>query len=308
MASELREVYVKTVSELAKSDPKVVVLEADLSSSIGTDKLQSELKDRYINVGIMEAEEIGVAAGISIVGFIPFIHSFGPFLTRRVFDQVFLSLGYSQRHAILVGTDPGVTAEVNGGTHMPFEDIALMRTIPNAFIYEPSTAEEFEATLRYAHANKGLHYIRVMRKSPPEVDRVFKGVDEGYSLVKEGTDGTIFACGLMVKEALEAAKQLETEDHISLAVIDLFKIKPLNEELVLEAAEKGPIITAENHNVIGGLGSSIAEFVGENYPVKIARIGVVEQFGQVGKTDFLIKEYELDSDSIYKKAKKIFQK
>ncbi len=308
MSAELREVYVRTVSALAQEDPRVVIMEADLSSSIGTHKLKDQLQDRYVNVGIMESEEVGVAAGLSIVGFIPFIHSFGPFISRRVFDQVFLSLGYSQRHAILIGSDPGVAAEVNGGTHMAFEDVALMRTIPNISIYEPSNAHELEEVLRYAYATPKLHYIRCVRKAVPEVPSQFQAVTEGYSLVKEGTDGTIFACGLTVKEAYDAAVKLEKEDNISLSVIDLYRIKPLNEKIVLEAAKKGPIIVAENHNAIGGLGSAIAEFVSENIPVQVVRMGVLEQFGQVGKTDYLLNAYQLNADAIYKKAKTLIKK
>ncbi|MEI5993463.1 transketolase family protein [Candidatus Enterococcus mansonii] len=301
---EMRQVYTKTILELAEKDPKVVALEADLASSMGTSKLKEQLGKRYINVGIMEAEEMGVAAGLSVTGFIPFIHTFAPFATRRSFDQVFLSLGYAQNHAVIVGTDPGVTAEMNGGTHMPFEDIALMRVIPGNHIYEVSDPYQFKAILDYAHVTKGLFYIRTIRKQAKSFYNGNEDFSKGYCKLKEGTDGTIFASGIMVEEALQAANDLE-EQGISVQVIDLFRIKPMNEDIVIEAAKRGPIVTAENHNVIGGLGSAVAEIIVENNPVRMKRIGVKEQFGQVGKLEYLKEVYGLRALDICKAVKEV---
>lgn len=296
---EMRQVYTKTILALAEKDQKVVALEADLASSMGTSKLKEQLGKHYINVGIMEAEEMGAAAGLAVTGFTPFIHTFAPFATRRSFDQVFLSLGYAKNHAVIVGTDPGVTAEMNGGTHMPFEDVALMRVIPGNNIYEVSDPYQFKAILEYAHTAKGLFYIRTIRKQAKSLYTGEEDFSKGYVKLKEGTAGTIFASGIMVEEALQAAADLE-KLGISVQVIDLFRIKPMNEEIVIEAAKMGPIVTAENHNVIGGLGSATAEIVAENHPVKMKRIGVKEQFGQVGKLEYLKEVYELKAIDISK--------
>ncbi|WP_348921843.1 transketolase family protein [Enterococcus rotai] len=296
---EMRQVYTKTILALAEKDQKVVALEADLASSMGTSKLKEQLGKRYINVGIMEAEEMGAAAGLAVTGFTPFIHTFAPFATRRSFDQVFLSLGYAKNHAVIVGTDPGVTAEMNGGTHMPFEDVALMRVIPGNHIYEVSDPYQFKAILEYAHTAKGLFYIRTIRKQATSLYTGEEDFSKGYCKLKDGTDGTIFASGIMVEEALQAATDLE-KLGLSVQVIDLFRIKPMNEEIVIEAAKLGPIVTAENHNVIGGLGSAVAEIVTENHPVKMKRIGVKEQFGQVGKLEYLKEVYGLKAADISK--------
>ncbi|WP_375179937.1 transketolase family protein [Enterococcus rotai] len=296
---EMRQVYTKTILALAEKDQKVVALEADLASSMGTSKLKEQLGKHYINVGIMEAEEMGAAAGLAVTGFTPFIHTFAPFATRRSFDQVFLSLGYAKNHAVIVGTDPGVTAEMNGGTHMPFEDVALMRVIPGNHIYEVSDPYQFKAILEYAHTAKGLFYIRTIRKQATSLYTGEEDFSKGYVKLKEGTAGTIFASGIMVEEALQAAADLE-KLGISVQVIDLFRIKPMNEEVVIEAAKLGPIVTAENHNVIGGLGSAVAEIVAENHPVKMKRIGVKEQFGQVGKLEYLKEVYSLKAADISK--------
>ncbi|WP_207695746.1 transketolase [Enterococcus sp. DIV0212c] len=296
---EMRQVYTKTILALAEKDPKVVALEADLASSMGTSKLKEQLGKRYINVGIMEAEEMGAAAGLAVTGFVPFIHTFAPFATRRSFDQVFLSLGYAKNHAVIVGTDPGVTAEMNGGTHMPFEDIALMRVIPGNHIYEVSDPYQFKAILEYAHTAQGLFYIRTIRKQAKSLYTGEEDFSKGYCRLKKGTAGTIFAIGIMVEEALQAAEDLEKQG-ISVQVIDLFRIKPMNEDIVIEAAKLGPIVTAENHNVIGGLGSAVAEIGAENHPVKMKRIGVKEQFGQVGKIAYLKEAYGLTAEDILK--------
>lgn len=294
---EMRQVYTQTIQELAEKDQKVLALEADLASSMGTSKLKEKLGDRYINVGIMEAQEMSAAAGLAVTGFIPFIHTFAPFATRRSFDQVFLSLGYAKNHAVIVGTDPGVTAEMNGGTHMPFEDVALMRVIPGNNIYEVSDPYQFKAILTYAHTAKGLFYIRTIRKQAKSLYNEKEDFSKGYCRLKKGIHGTIFASGIMVEEALQAADDLE-EKGISVQVIDLFRIKPMNEEVVIEAAKLGPIVTAENHNVIGGLGSAVAEIIAENHPTKMKRIGVKEQFGQVGKLDYLKEVYGLKANDI----------
>ncbi|MBA3925708.1 transketolase family protein [Listeria rustica] len=301
---EMRQVYADTIRKLAAADPNVIALEADLSSAIATGKLKDELPGQYVNVGIMEANMMGVAAGLSVLGRKPFIHSFGQFVTRRAFDQVFVSLGYAQLSAVIVGSDAGVTAEHNGGTHMTFEDIGLMREVPNARVYEASDAIQFAWLLENAYKQGGLHYIRTIRKNATQLydeNTTF----EKAQILQEGTDITICATGIMVAESLKAAEILKASG-ISAEVIDMFSIKPLDGETLLQSVQKtGRVITAENHNVNGGLGSAVAEFLGENGPVPLYRVGVREQFGQVGLMPYLQEFYGLTAKNIASQAERM---
>lgn len=301
---ELRKVYAETILELAKADERVVALEADLSGSMGTGGLKDVLGDRYINVGIMEAQQVGVAAGLSVTGKIPFIHTFVPFATRRVYDQVFISLGYAQNHAVIVGSDVGISAEMNGGTHMSFEDLALMRAIPNIQIYEVSDAEQFKLMLRHCYETEGLHYIRTIRKAAPELPAVPSDLNKGMRILAEGTDATIVSSGILIVEALEAANKL-TEENINVAVVDLFRIKPLNEKEMLNIIGSGPVVTVDDHNIIGGIGSLMAEFLSEHSPRKLKRLGVVESFGQVGQMAYLKEVYGMTSKDIVNAVKEL---
>lgn len=301
---ELRAAYAETLLELATKDERVVALEADLSSSMSTASLKDSLGDRYINVGIMEAQQVGVAAGLAVTGKIPFIHTFVPFATRRVYDQVFISLAYAQNHAIIVGSDVGISAEMNGGTHMSFEDLALMRAIPNISIYEVSDAEQFKQILVHCYETEGLHYIRTIRKSAPELPSIPSDLSQGMRVLAEGSAATIVTSGILLEDALEAAKELETEG-ITVNVVDLFRIKPLNEAKMLEIIGDGPVVTVDNHNVIGGIGSLMAEFVADNSPRKVARLGVKESFGQVGKMDYLKEDYGMTSKDIIAAVKSV---
>ncbi|MBC1936625.1 transketolase family protein [Listeria grandensis] len=301
---EMRQVYADTIRKLAAADPNVIALEADLSSSMSTGGLKEELPGQYVNVGIMEANMMGIAAGLRVLGRKPFIHSFGQFVTRRAFDQVFVSLGYAQLSAVIVGSDAGVSAEHNGGTHMTFEDIALMREIPNAYVYEASDAIQFGWLLEQAYAKGGLHYIRTIRKNATQLYKP-NTTFEKAQILHQGTDITICATGIMVAESLKAAASLK-EIGISAEVIDLFSIKPLDGATLLESVKKtGRVITAENHNVNGGLGSAVAEFLGEHHPVPLYRIGVREQFGQVGLMPYLQEFYGLTAEHIVLQAKKM---
>ncbi|WP_062322897.1 transketolase family protein [Halolactibacillus sp. JCM 19043] len=294
---EMRQVYAETLLALATDDPTVVALEADLSSAITTTKIKDQLKDRYINVGIMEAEMIGAAAGLAVAGYKPFIHTFANFATRRVYDQVFLSLAYAKFDAVILGSDAGVTAEHNGGTHMPFEDLSLMRIIPGATVYEASDAVMLGALLRQGHKQPGLTYIRTIRKQATKLYDESETFETGSKQLREGKDAAILATGIMVAEALAAADELATLG-IDVSVVDMYQLKPIDEQAVLKAAETGRIVTAENHNVIGGLGSAVAEVLAEKKPTKMTRIGVREKFGQVGTADWLKQEYGLTKTDI----------
>ncbi|MFC0270500.1 transketolase family protein [Metabacillus herbersteinensis] len=304
---EMRQTYADTVHELAKKDDRVIALEADLSSAMSTSRLESELPGQYVNVGIMEANMMGLAAGLSVVGRKPFIHSFGQFVTRRAFDQLFVSLGYAQLNAVIVGSDAGVTAEHNGGTHMTFEDIGLMREVPNAHVYEASDAHQFKYLLKKAYKDGGVHYIRTIRKKAVNLYDENESFEKA-KVLRNGKDVTIVSSGIMVAESLKAADLL-SQQGIDATVIDMFSIKPLDIETLIEAAKAtGAVVTAENHNVNGGLGSAVAEALAEHYPVPLYRVGVRERFGQVGQTDYLKKVYGLDAHTIVREVERVIER
>ncbi|MCA9765487.1 MAG: transketolase family protein [Carnobacterium sp.] len=305
--AEMRTTYANFLVDFAKKDEKVVALEADLSSAIATNKIKKAMGNRLINVGIMEAEEVGCAAGLAVAGFKPFIHTFGPFASRRVYDQVFLSLNYAQLSAVILGSDAGVTAEANGGTHMPFEDLALMRAIPKATVYEVSDTTMLRAILEQSYEDTGFSYIRTIRKQPVKLYSEGELFESGIKVLREGKDVSILASGIMVSDAMLAANELAAEG-IEATVMDVYRLKPINKEAVLQAAETGAIITAENHNIVGGLGSAIAEVLAEEKPTLQYRIGVREQFGQVGKADYLKEQYGLTVENIVSQAKQLIKK
>ena len=226
---------------------------------IGTAKWAAANPDRAINCGIAEANMIGVACGLAAAGFKPMVHTFGPFASRRCYDQLFLSAGYAKNDITIIGTDPGVTAAMNGGTHMPFEDMALYRAIPGATVIDVTDPTMLISVLRQCKDRPGVKYIRVGRKSYAKVYAEGSELPIGKAVtLREGTDVVIFACGILVHEAMQAAKTLE-EEGISAAVVDCFTVKPLDEEAVLAWAEKtGAVVTAENHNRIHSLGDLIS--------------------------------------------------
>lgn len=301
---EMRSVYCETLKKLAEKDPRIVVVEADLMKASGTMPFKSAYPDRGIDVGVAEANMVGVSAGLSVAGKIPFAASFGCFASRRVFDQFFISANYARLNVKLTGTDPGVTAAYNGGTHMPFEDIGMMRLIPNLCIFEPSDPVSLEKLIEACAAHEGCTYMRLNRKPAPEL----YNCDEKFALgkgkvLRDGCDVTIIALGaLMVNEALKAAKQLEGQG-INAAVIDILSVKPLDEEIVLRyAAKTGKIVTAENHQCTGGLGSAVAELTACKRPTSIAMVGVHDEFGEVGAQSWLQQRFALTAEEITRQA------
>ena len=293
-----------TVANLLETDKDVVYLDADLMSCIGTAKCVDAYPDRAINVGIAEANMVGIAAGLSASGLKPIMHSFGPFASRRCYDQVFLSGGYAGNSMTIIGTDPGVCAAFNGGTHMPFEDMALYRAIPGAYVFDITDTVMLEDILTKCKDIPGVKYIRVGRKNYKKMYEKGTSFTPGKGIVvKEGKDGTIIACGLMVAMAMEAALELEKEG-LNIRVIDMFSIKPLDEELVVTAAkETGAIITAENHNKIGGLYSAVSEVVVSKVPVPVEYVAVEDEFGEVGPQDYLEKRFDLTVEHIIRKVR-----
>lgn len=303
---EFRQALCKTLTELMENDPRICVIDADLAKPNGTFPLYEKFPNRCYNAGISEANMASVAAGLSAYGMIPFIVTFAPFASRRICDQIAVSIAYAKQKVIIVGTDPGITAEVNGGTHMSFEDISVLRAIPTLLIYDAVDANQLAQAIPQLIEYDGPVYIRMPRKSRPDV------FDDGYKfdinkadIVKEGKDLTIVAAGTMVYESLVAAKELEQEG-ISVEVVSANTIKPLDEETILTSVKKtNKVITCENHNIIGGLKSAVAELLCKEYPTKLYGIGVNDQFGQVGKYDDLLKAYNMTPEDIKKLIKNI---
>ncbi|WP_105100516.1 transketolase family protein [Streptococcus suis] len=302
---EMRLVYSDFLAQVGQEDTTIAAIEADLSSSMATNKLSSVLGGRYVNVGIMEQEMVGVAAGLSLLGYNPYIHTFGPFASRRVYDQVFISLAYAQLNATVIGSDAGVSAEMNGGTHMPFEELGLMRLIPKARVYEVSDDIQFQAVLEETTQLDGLKYIRTIRKAPMAIYQGGEDFSKGYCVLRQGEDMTLLASGIMVEQALKAADQLEAQG-VSVQVIDLFRIKPIHEDIPALLSGR-PVLTVENHNRIGGLGSSICELMATDLTTPVHRIGIEESFGQVGQQVYLMDVYGLTAEHIVKQAQSMLQ-
>lgn len=297
------------IPRLAEQDPDLIYLDADLMSCIGMLSWAKEHPDRAINCGIAEANMVGVAAGLASAGFHPIVHTFGPFASRRCFDQVFLSAGYAKNDITVIGTDPGVTATMNGGTHMPFEDVALYSTIPGSTILDVTDPAMLQSVLGQCVKRPGVKYIRVGRKKYARVyaDGTELPIGKAVTL-KEGKDLVIFAAGIMVHEAMQAAKKLEQEG-ISAAVVDCFTIKPLDREAVLRwAKETGAVVVAENHNRYGGLCASVAEVLAEEAPVPCEFVAVEDRFGQVGPQDYLQEAYGLTAAHVAEQARAVLRR
>lgn len=297
---ELRDCVVETLQELMKDDDKITALEADLGGASGFTKIKKTNPERFIQCGIAEANMMGVAAGLSLTGFKPFTHTFAPFATRRVFDQLFLSGAYAGNTINVYGSDPGFSVASNGGTHTAWEDVALIREIPGAVICDPADDVQMEWIIKEFLKMEGIHYVRSNRKTVRNVYKKGSSFKIGQgNILKEGKDILIIAAGQLVSEALDCAEELEKEGY-SVEVIDMLTIKPLDEKLLIkEAKGKSKIVTIENHSIYGGLGSAVSEVIAENgISVPVKRIGVKEKFGQVGTAEFLQEEFGLTAKQI----------
>jgi len=306
---EMRTVYCETLLELAAENKNIIVLDADLMNSMGMMKFAQQYPERTFDVGIQEANMVGVAAGISATGKIPFAHSFGPFATRRCFDQLFLSCAYARLNVRIIGSDPGVTAAFNGGTHMPFEDMGILRNIPNMTILEPADSTQLRDLLKQTANRYGVFYIRLLRKQAIKIyeDSSSFEIGKGVTL-KDGKDVTIIVSGIMVDEALKAAEKMEQEG-VSVRVVHIFTLKPIDKELIIRCAiETGAIITVENHSIINGLGSAVAEVVVDHMPVPMERVGVNDRFGEVGHQDYLKQRFGLTVENIVNKVSKVISR
>ncbi len=304
-----RDAYGEALLELGKQRPDVVVLDADLSGSTRTEKFAKAFPERFFNIGISEQDMIGTAAGLSLAGKVPFASTFAVFETGRAWDQIRLVVCYSNTNVKLVASHGGITVGEDGASHQALEDIALMRALPNMRVIVPADAAETVSVIHAVAKLKGPTYVRLGRSKVPYImpdDYRFElGKAHAFHL---GRDVNIIAAGIMVGIALSAARTLR-EQGIDAGVINMSTIKPLDEETVLTAARKSRVIlTAEEHSIIGGLGSAVCECIAENHPIPVRRIGVRDRFGCSGPSDELLKLCGLTKEDLVETARKALGK
>jgi len=300
-----RESYGNALAELGAEYPNLVVLDADLAAATKTGVFKKAYPDRHIDCGIAECNMVGIAAGMATMGKVPFVSSFAMFAAGRAFEQVRNSVGYPQLNVKIGATHAGISVGEDGASHQCNEDIALMRTIPGMVVMCPADDVEAKAAVRAAIEHEGPVYMRFGRAACPVInDRPDYKFEIGKGTVlREGSDVTIVATGICVGSALEAADKL-AEDGISAEVINICTIKPLDEELVVASAKKtGKVVTAEEHSVIGGLGSAVCDALSKAYPVPVMKIGMQDMFGESGSAAALIEKYKLDGKGVYEQVK-----
>lgn len=300
-----REGYGETLKELGEEYPNLVVLDADLAEATKTGIFKKAYPDRFIDCGIAESNMMGVAAGLSLVGKIPFVSSFAMFAAGRAFEQVRNSIGYPHLNVKIGATHAGITVGEDGATHQCNEDLALMRTIPGMVVMCPSDDIEARAAVRAAIEYEGPVYLRFGRAAVPVIndkpDYKFE-IGKG-TVVRPGKDVTIVATGICVDSAIGAAEMLAA-DGIDAEVVNICTIKPLDEELVVASAKKtGKVVTVEEHSIIGGLGSAVCECLAEQYPTPVKRLGMQDIFGESGPAAELVEKYGLDAKGVYKSVK-----
>lgn len=300
-----REAYGQALEELGAVRQDVVVLDADLSKSTKTSMFQSKYPERFFNAGIAEQNLMGLAAGFAAAGKVPFASTFAVFATGRAYDQIRNSICYPRLNVKIAATHAGITVGEDGGSHQALEDINLMRGLPNMTVLVPADGPEAKNAVKAAAEYEGPVYIRLGRSGVPTItDADAPFVIGKGRVMHEGSDVTLIGCGMMVAKALEAADAL-AEEGVSAAVIDMSTIKPIDRELIVEWAKKtGAIVTAEEHNVIGGLGSAVAEVLVEEALVPMERVGIEDVFGESGTGGELVEKYRLTAEHIVEKARR----
>jgi transketolase len=301
-----REAYGKALLKLGEINPKVVVLDADLSKSTKTDAFSKKYPERFVQMGIAEADMMATAGGLAAAGKIPFASSFAIFATGRAYDQVRNTIGYPGLNVKIAATHAGVTVGADGGSHQSIEDIALMRVIPGMTVLNPADATEAEKLILAAAEYEGPVYIRLGREPMPQVfDDTYQPVIGKAVRLKEGDAATIIATGIMLERALLAADALKAKG-LAVRVVNIHTIKPLDDAEVIRAAqETGAIVTAEEHSVIGGLGSAVATVITQNVPVPMELIGIQDRFGQSGSPAQLLTEYGMNPEDIVAAVEKV---
>ncbi len=289
----MRAVYARTLIELANENPNIICMEADLSKASGTNPaFLNAHPDRFINVGVAEADMIGIGAGLAVEGKIPFCASFTPFATRRVYDQITISVAYANTNVKIVGTAPGITAGPNGGTHMCFQDLAIMRAMPNMIVLSPCDVYELRECLKWMAAHEGPMYMQLIRPKQPAVfDESYKFDPNKAVKIQDGKDVTLVSTGYMTPIAAKAAKELAAEG-CSVEVLHYPSVKPFDAESLIESAKKtGKVVTVENQSIIGGLGGAVCEVLAENQPTPVKRLGIPDKFGEVATEGYLFDKH-----------------
>ncbi len=302
-----RATYAQALINLLAEGRPIVVVECDLLKSSGTAPVRDRYPDRVVNVGVAEQNAVGMAAGLADMGLVPFVDTFAVLLSRRCADQVWMAVAFSNKNVKLYGLYSGFTTGTNGPTHQSLEDVAILRSFPNMTILEPADCKELREAVRSAAMHVGPVYIRSVRGDlPPILDPAEPDFVIGRAAqLRPGSDATIVASGVMVPVALEAREQLAA-DGLSVRVVNARTLKPLDVEMLLRCArETGAIVTVEDHGVTGGLGGAVAEFLSENWPTPLKRIGVHDQFGDAGSFDWLIQKYGMDVPHIVAAAKEV---
>ncbi|MDO4544976.1 MAG: transketolase C-terminal domain-containing protein [Bacillota bacterium] len=307
--ADMRTAYCEEMVGMAEQDDRIVALDADLMAAMGMKPFAEKFPERTIDCGVQEANMIGVACGLSVWGKIPFAHTFGPFCTRRACDQIFMSGAYNRANVKVVGSDPGITASYNGGTHMPFEDMGIMRGIPTMTVIEPTDIVMLKNLMPQIAEQYGMMYMRLVRKDVRKVYADGSTFEIGKAAkLTDGSDVTIIASGFCVAESLDAVETLK-EEGISVRLLNMFTWKPLDKEAVLAAAEEtGAIVTAENHNVVNGLGSAVSELLAKENPTIVEMVGVQDEFGEVGPVDYLRERFGLTKDNIVEAVHKALER
>lgn len=307
--NSIRKAFGKTLAEIGELNEKIVVMDADLACSTQTKIFADKFPDRFFDCGIAEQNMLATAAGLASEGKIPFVASFAVFVTGRTYDQIRNGICYPNFNVKIVGTHGGITVGEDGATHQALEDISLMRGLPHMTVIVPADCKECQEAIKYAALHEGPTYIRIPRSNVPDI------FDENYSfnihkavVVEEGTDVSVFTNGETLAEVLLAAEELK-KDNISLEVINVPVVKPLDFQTVIESVKKTKLaITVENHSIIGGLGSAICETLADKLPSKVYRFGIHDEFGQSGKAEELIEYYGLDSKTLAKRIRAIIKK
>ncbi len=297
---EMRAVYARTLAEMAAENPNVVVLEADLSKASGTNPtFMTAFPERFINCGVAEADMIGVAAGLAVEGKIPFCATFTPFASRRVYDQVTISVAYANTNVKIVGTAPGITAGANGGTHMCFQDLAIMRVMPNLTVLSPCDCYELRACLQWMARHRGPVYLQMIRMKQPKVFDATYRFSFGKAVhLREGDDVTLVSTGYMTPFAARAAEEL-AEEGLAVDLLHCPCIKPFDAEALTTSAERtGAVVTVENQSILGGLGGTVCEILSEQRPTPVKRLGVPDQFGEVATEAYLFDKHQFGLDQI----------
>ena len=297
-----RQSYGEALVELGKENKNIVVLDADLATATKTIEFAKEFPNRFFDIGIAEADMIGTAAGMATCGKIPYASTFAVFAAGRTYDQIRSSVCYPNLNVKICATHAGVTVGEDGATHQMLEDLSLMRVLPNMKVFCPSDDIQTKWLMKEISKIDGPCYVRLCRLATPEIYDENQDFEIGKMVqIGDGKDATIFATGVTVSEALKAQKELK-EKGIDVRVIDVHTIKPLDVEMVLKCAkETKRLISIEDHSILGGMGSAIAEVLTDSYPIKLERMGVNDKFGKSGKAEELLKYFEIDSEAIISK-------